>query len=346
MPSSAESTQKSRVQRVLVWCLRALVGLIVLLILLGVVGAVWQRSVEAKDRAAYPPPGELVNIGTHALHLHCTGEGTPTVVLDTVSDGISSYWVYVRPGVAAATRVCTYDRSGFGWSEAGAEAADGATAAQELHALLTVAGEEGPYLLTGHSYGANIARLFWSLYSEEVAGIVLVDPGTLYLDARLPASMHEDQKTGEMIAAAGRWLSPVGLFRLSEMGLALTASLPEQQQAEFNAFFSAPDYWNALRKQNAAYPETSRQVAAILDMGDVPLLVLNASEPAGRVRDAWNRVNGEVAALSTNGEVRNVDGATHVGLVTDPQMASVTTDAILEMVDKVRLLDGGESPLQ
>jgi len=336
MTTTTQKNPQRRFRRVFNWLLWVLAGLLLLLVLLAIVGAIWQRSASARDRADFPPPGEMINVGDHAMHLNCTGEGSPTVVLDTISGGISSYWVYVQPEIAKSTRVCSYDRSGGGWSEAGMGAGDGATSARELRTLLQTAGEEGPFLLVGHSYGASVVRLFWSFYPEEVAGMVLVDPGTLYEDPRLPQSMHDEQKSGEFIATAGRLLAPLGLFRASEMGLALASTLPPRQQAEFNAFFSSREHWQALSRQDSAFSATSQIVAAIEDMGDLPLLVLSADTPGGEAREAWNRVNAEIAALSSNGEARVLPGTDHAGLAINPQMAPATTAAILEMVEKVR----------
>lgn len=336
MNTTTQKKTPRRFRRALNWFMWGLAGLLLLFVLLAVVGAIWQRSAAASDALAFPPAGEMIDMGDHAMHLHCIGEGSPTVVLDTIADGISSYWTYIQPEIAQTTRVCSYDRSGLGWSELGTGGGDGITAAHELRALLQSAGEEGPYLLAGHSYGANVVRLFWSLYPEEVAGMVLIDPGTLYEDPRLPATMHEEQKTGEIIASAGRLLAPLGLFRASEMGLALASTLPAQQQAEFNAFFSSAGYWNAIARQNGAYAATSRQVAAVEEMGALPLLVLSADTPAGEARDAWNRVNAEIASLSSNGEARILQGTTHTGLAIDPQMAPTTAAAILEMVEQLR----------
>jgi pimeloyl-ACP methyl ester carboxylesterase len=122
------------------------------------------------------PPGRLVDIGTHRLHLHCAGEGAPTVIFDAALGASSLSWSLVHPQVARVTRACTYDRAGFGWSEAGPLPRTAGRIADELHQLLQRGAVPGPYVLVGHSYGGLVIRLFASRHPEEVAGLVLIEP--------------------------------------------------------------------------------------------------------------------------------------------------------------------------
>src|SRR5688572_2762004 len=128
------------------------------------------------------PPGRLIEVNGHRLHLNCMGEGSPIVVYEAGASGSSLDWEKVQPAVAAATRSCSYDRAGYGWSEPStAPKATSRDIARELHELLREAGEEAPYLLVGHSLGGFHVQMFAQLYPDEVVGAVLVD------------SSHEDQ---------------------------------------------------------------------------------------------------------------------------------------------------------
>ena len=84
-----------------------------------IVGAVYESMAEASDARTYPPPGQMVDVGGFRLHINCTGTGSPTVVIDAGLGDWSTMWGFVQPEVAKTTRVCTYDRAGNGWSEAG-----------------------------------------------------------------------------------------------------------------------------------------------------------------------------------------------------------------------------------
>ena len=155
--------------------LRVLVAVIAGLLLLGLAGAVSQAVATSRDRRAYPPPGEMIKVAGHRLHLHCTGHGSPTVILEAGNLGMSAHWVRIQQEVARVTRVCSYDRAGMGWSEAAPGSRDARQIAAQLHSLLSGAGETGPYVPVGHSYGGLYALNHAGQYPAEVAGLVLLD---------------------------------------------------------------------------------------------------------------------------------------------------------------------------
>src|SRR5215213_1345256 len=99
-------------------CLLWLGASLAALLVLALVGYIYEPMAEAADAKAYPPPGQLVDVGGYRLHLNCTGSGSPTVVIDAGHGDSSASWGWVQPEVARTTRVCTYDRAGIGWSEA------------------------------------------------------------------------------------------------------------------------------------------------------------------------------------------------------------------------------------
>src|SRR5215213_4560193 len=131
----------------------ALLGLVVALLVLAVLGAIYQTIATKLAERSYPAPGEMVDVGGYSLHINCVGQGSPTVVLDSGSGLFSAQWVRVSREVSGTTRVCAYDRAGMGWSEVGPDPRDAKQITGELHTLLTKAGIEGPYVLVGHSFG-------------------------------------------------------------------------------------------------------------------------------------------------------------------------------------------------
>src|ERR671910_1863024 len=154
---------------------RALLWLIVALLVLAVAGAIYQAIATERAERAYPPPGQMVGVGGHSLHINCVGRGSPTVVLDAGSGGFSAQWVRVQREVSNTTRVCAYDRAGMGWSEMGPEPRDARQISSELHTLLSKADIVGPYVLVGHSFGGLYMQTYAARYPEEVAGVTLVD---------------------------------------------------------------------------------------------------------------------------------------------------------------------------
>jgi pimeloyl-ACP methyl ester carboxylesterase len=142
---------------------------------LGAVGGSYQTIRESVDRRLYVAPGQLIDVGGHRLHLHCAGSGTPTVLLESGLGETEAYWGWISPAVASDTRVCVYDRAGRGWSDPVSVPQDGVAVATDLHVLLDRAQVPGPFVLVGHSSGAQYVRIFAGRYPEHVAGMVLLD---------------------------------------------------------------------------------------------------------------------------------------------------------------------------
>jgi hypothetical protein len=96
--------------------------LVVLILFLGlIIYLLIRESVTRNEyRAQYPPPGKMVSIGTHDIHLNCIGSGSPTVVFESDLDQYGSLsWVPVQERMGELTRACSYDRAGILWSEPG-----------------------------------------------------------------------------------------------------------------------------------------------------------------------------------------------------------------------------------
>src|SRR6266480_3492220 len=163
------------------WTLRILVGLCGSIVLAALAGATYQSIATRKDLALTPPPGQLVDIGGYRLHLWCTGDGAPAVILDTGLGGSSAGWGFVQPEVARFTRVCSYDRAGMGYSDPGPSPRTARRIANELAELLVRSAISGPVVLVGASIAGFDVRVFASDHPERAAGLVLVD------------ASHEDQ---------------------------------------------------------------------------------------------------------------------------------------------------------
>ncbi len=155
--------------------LRLIFFVLIVLSLLAIAGYFYQHIAFQRDMQRFPHPGQLVNAGGLRLNLYCTGSGSPTVVLESgLADSLDS-WRFVQPKIAKFTRVCSYDRAGYGYSEPGPMPRTSERIASELHLALRSAGEQPPYLLVGHSFGGFNVRVFNGKYPEEVAGLILVD---------------------------------------------------------------------------------------------------------------------------------------------------------------------------
>jgi pimeloyl-ACP methyl ester carboxylesterase len=264
-----------RLRRTLRTLLGGMAGLAFALALTGVA---YEAIASAGDAERYPPPGRLLDVGDHRLHLYCVGEGSPTVVLEAGLGEQSMTWGYVQPGVATSTRVCSYDRAGYGWSEAGPEPRTYLRAAEELHALLRRAGEKEPYVLVGHSIGSYAVRLFAHLFPEEVAGMVLVDPTN-----EESAIRAGEPRLPELIYRFYGFLGRVGIVRLFGPYLvpAQAGGAPPSQVTENIPVVYGPKSMATAAAELEVSVRSAKLVAAVsapAAWDDLPVAVISAAD--------------------------------------------------------------------
>ena len=172
---------------------KMLLALGIVLILLAVAGYVYENGARKKDISEYPPPGKMISVGTHRLHLDCRGtvkDNLPIIILEAGLDPLGSLsWSKVHDSLAVITRTCAYDRAGIAWSDHGPEERDGNQISEELKMLLSEAGEKGPYVFVSHSMGGPYSMTFFDKFKEDVAGLILVESTHPEQFKRLPADL-------------------------------------------------------------------------------------------------------------------------------------------------------------
>lgn len=280
----------------------------------------------ASDQRSYAMPGRLYDVGGHRLHLNCTGSGGPTVVLMSGQGGFSASWARIAPAVADTTRVCAYDRAGQGWSEDAAEPQDGVAAAADVHALLDAAGEDGPYVLVGHSIGGDHAMVYADRYPEQVAGMVLLDATNPY---RTAAGMSHAGSAGPVALLPS--LARVGIGRL--LPTSFWSALPEPAASQYEAFAASPRGWRNTVDDTVTMPALLSQAQELSSLGSTPLVVITAAGP--HADSAWGDAQNRMAELSTNSSHRQADAA-HAGLLDEEGGAADSVDAVADVVQAVR----------
>lgn len=318
---------KRRGRGLLVWLARIVAGVLGL----AVIGAVWESTSEAADARAYPPPGQMVDVGGYRLHIDCTGTGSPTVVIDAGWGDWSSTWKsWVQPGVEKTTRVCTYDRAGMGYSEAGPLPRNAAQFTKELHTLLQRASIPGPYVLVGHSMGGLTVRVFAHEYPAEVAGVVLIDsmsPG----QANRPVADTEPQASSQP-SGLGIVTLParIGLIRLLAVPLGLEPVLSPEVQHAHDAYSVSPRFVQTYLDEGMGMPESLAQAGTVKTFGDLPLIVLSRGlDP----KPEWQADQAGLLQLSSHSEQLFADKSDHSVEVNQPDAA---VGAIVRMVEQVR----------
>jgi len=265
-------TPKSQGRGCLIWLGR----FVVLIVGLMLAGAIYESVAEAADARAYPPPGQLVDVDGYRLHINCTGTGSPTVVIEVGLGDWSTMWAWVQPEVARTTRICTYDRAGSGWSDAGPMPRDAGQFAKELHTLLHNTNIPGPYVMVGHSLGGLPVRVFTDMYLSEVAGVVLIESMVPGQFTQAPKDTTLQPVSQSHVFTPFPALARVGLVRLLARPLGLIPHLPPEAEKAYLSRMVLPTHLQAIADDSQGMPASGRQAEAVKTFGDLPLIVLTA----------------------------------------------------------------------
>ncbi len=323
---------KSKFLRWFGWTVLILLGL-ALVVVSG--GITYQVIATHRDAAAYPPPGKLVDIGGYRLHVHCLGEGNPTVILDAGTGDWSVSWRHIQRVIAEDTHVCAYDRAGLGWSDPGPEPRSSVQIVDELHQLLRTAAIQPPYVLVGHSFGGYNARVYADRYPQEVAGIVLVESAHEDQWERLPQevkSMLDSAMTRIWIAHR---MAQVGLMRFLDVRGQQYSLLEPEVRPGYEAALRSSHTYEAIAGELKAVYESASQVAGTGSLRDLPLVVVtgkksfnaffsdpNENFPLERANEVWFELQAELAGLSTNSLHLVSETGTHMLRFEEPEMVA------------------------
>lgn len=316
------------------WLHRVVRALLILLMILAFAGFLYQNVSEARDRRFNAMEGRLIDVSGRKMHIDCTGEGSPTVVLDSGLGDTYISWRKVQPPIAKFTRVCSYDREGLGYSDSSSQPRTSRVIAEELHGLLQAAQIAPPYVLVGHSMGGFDVRLYASLYRSEVAGMVLVDSSHPDQENRLPPEVRKMEGGWRREAELLEYAMPIGVPRL----LGFCDEEPIVRAADCN-FNSARETVAEIK----ALHESASETAATPPLGDIPLAVLShdpdkpsAELPADLAKptnEVWEKMQEDLARLSTRATQTIARNSAHYIQIDRPD---VVVDAVNRVVTQAR----------
>ena len=288
-------------------------------------GACYQALGTRRDRRNYPPPGRLVDLGTHRLHLLESERGYgPTVVFESGLMSTVLSWTDVAEHLSQSFHVVRYDRAGLGWSDIGPMPRTAEQIAEELHALLERAAIPPPYVLVGHSFGGLTMPVFAKRFPQEVAGLVLVDP---VAPSEWNPPSERDRKLisiGAKVCRRASFLARFGLLRLVAFLLSTRAktvagrlvrlisrgapedsgtvsspwfaALPPQEKEMARVFWLQPKFALTIASQLENLPRSAQAAAETAAFSDKPVVILTAGSASETRREAHARM----AALLPN----------------------------------------------
>jgi pimeloyl-ACP methyl ester carboxylesterase len=292
--------------------IHALLWVLALLLLAVVAGIVYQRVGLWRDSKLHPPPGKLVDLGTHRLHLLEAGRARgPTVLLEAGLMSTLLSWTEIQRTLADSHRVVSYDRAGLGWSDPGPMPRTAERIVTELHSLLEQAAIPPPYILVGHSFGGLTMPLFAAHYPQETAGMVLVDP---VVPAEWNPPSGQDRRRAEIgsrVCRRAALLTKIGvirfvaflltsqarkvaarLVRLISRGTTVESgsvsspwfwNLPASERAMASVFWVQEKFCLTIASQLENLPASAVCVAEAGNFCDKPVVILSAlSTPSNR----------------------------------------------------------------
>ena len=297
------------------------------------------------DNIKYKPPGQLIDVGGYKLHLYSQGVGNVTVVIEHSLGGLDGYFLIEK--IAKITRVCIYDRAGYGWSESSPKKRCSEEIVRELDTLLSRGGIEPPYILVGNSFGSYNVRLYAHYFPEKIAGIVLTDG--LYETEMLKMSpMLIGLKvffiSGFLMSIIGsilgiiRLLSNIGIFELLKKEL---CNFNSQILRKVKRSFCSYQHWLTMCREMWNLNLSAHQASKANNLGNIPIISIKAAtfirrtlwsfymplKTADRLRD---KMHAELLQLSTNSIQLQATKSSHFVWVDEPEIIVSAIQQLLQ----------------
>lgn len=305
----------------------------------------WSAMAQAApaDSAVSPldrPGRPAVLPNGRKLNFRCSGKGSPTVILESGYGADSLAWTRTAPRIAQVTRVCAYDRAGYGFSDMGPLPRDGAAIARDLDRGLSAARIKGPYVLVGHSAGGLYMRLFAARRRGQVVGLVFVDSPVEHQADRLAVIFGPG--AGSLDALVSRTTACLEAARSPSSEAANPACVPATGRAQQRLITTRPETWLTRQSElSTLFTSTSDQVDKVGDLlRRIPAIVLTATpDPDGVAAGpnapgvaVWQAFHSKLASGFDHGQQRLVHSS-HLMMVERPE---VVADAVLELVGAAR----------
>lgn len=306
------------------------------IVLLGILPITLSAGTKS-DYALSRPPGQRFDVGGYKLHLHCRGEGRPVVILDAGVGGFSLEWQPVQASLSRHTKVCAYDRAGYGWSDMGPLPRTTKRIGKELHTLLQAAQLKPPYIIVGHSFGGYSALYYARRWSEEVAGLVLVESSHPEQEDRLPSTDTRKRVT----------IPPGGRSIYIRQQMRVHPNYPQDHAALALQLLQTWKSALTVREEMLNYALSARQVRQAGNLPEVPLVVLSRgrrvwpyTEQGDALESTWMVLQDELAHLLPNTVHLIAEDSGHSIHMDEPGMVISAVNTMLNRMDNSAAMVG------
>lgn len=336
--SNTNTSSKSISGGILRWAIRGILGGVALILALIITGTIYESAMASGDAERYPAPGQIIQVNGRNMHLHCEGEGTPTVVLEAGANAWSEMWALTQPAIGKLTRTCSYDRAGYGWSAPKDGSHAPQAVAEELHDLLHNAGIQPPYVLVGHSMGGKYIRAYTIAYPQEVAGLIFVDARHESMEpvGRTPEQSRKDGEAYEASLNLYRILRQTGVARI--LGLPLARSLdptlnlyPADIVYRMTLFTVRETTLQTMIAEGKDGMADDAELSASRLPAQLPIIVLSAE--SSLEIEGWSSAQQQVAALSNNSQWIVVPNTGHNIQTEQPQAIVEAVRSLIDSID-------------
>lgn len=263
--------------------------------------------------ACSTPKQHIITSSEIGATCKCEGKGDYTIVMDAGMGNWSLFYQPVFQELKQRYKVCLIDRAGYGTDSVSTNSRDVKLIAVEMENALKNQGINKNIVLIGHSLGGLHVRMFQSLFSEQVAGMVLLDAAHPNQFDRLPKEFYNllQSQPGSLDKVIS--LAQKDYLKYSKSKIP-TFGIPDSLLSEYYDITTKPEYYYSMKMEVLAFENNLKIIESLNNLGNLPLLVVGSKNSMdegvlpGRLKDypfeehnkTWFELQKDLAKLSEN----------------------------------------------
>ncbi len=268
----------------------------------------YQLRIEAEK---YPPPGKLVEVNGHKMHVFTEGNGEITLVF-MAGGGTSNPTIDFKPLWMKLTdkyRIAVVEKAGYGWSETSSNSRDVDIMLEETRKALRQSGEEGPYVLVAHSL-SGLEAIYWGQkYPNEIQGIIGLDMAVpdVYLDSSFELPSSSELNIMYLISRIGlsRFMSRKNLDK--NFPLLKSDELSKEDKEKFISLFYKSSYTKNMLNEVDYIKENATKVKSKKVPINIPMYFFIAEDNNINIVPSWEKNLSEYISKINSGKKKLLD---------------------------------------